>query len=52
MGAHDEMFHRRTKLLSFSLHALQGDNITRYGYVKYKHAAFICVNVLRGMDYL
>jgi len=52
MEAHDEMSRRSTKSPSFNLHVLQGDGITRYGYIKYKHAAFICVNVLRGMDYL
>jgi len=52
MGTHDEMSRRNTKLSSFYLYALQGNGITCYGYVKYKHAAFICVNVLRRMDYL
>jgi len=52
MGAHDEMSRRNAKLPSFNVHALQGYGITRYEYVKYKHAAFICVNVLRGMDFL
>jgi len=34
----------------YPLYALQGDDITYYGCVGCKHAAFVCVNVLRGMD--
>jgi len=52
MGAHDEMSRRTNKLLSFGLYALQGDDITCYGCVEYKHAAFVRVNVLCGMDRL